>query len=177
MMMITKSRGPVTRLRDRVELNHPHAITNDFIGQYQLIMLFLNYTPGVIFFNVDRFVSCRVVCWSLICYITSCAQVRWLVSMSMIHNYCHRWFCGVGRVLKGRVVTVCDYHAIWCCYKRIDFNHLFIIVIMTFVSETFIVRYSFMRFYSVISDVLLIQLTFILLLRVGSFIVSVYFCV
>ena len=36
--------------------------------------------------------------------IVSCAQVRWLVSMSMIHNYCHRWLCGVGRVLKGRVV-------------------------------------------------------------------------
>ena len=44
-----KSRGPVTPLRDRVELNHPNAITNDFIGQYQSIMLFLNYTPGVIF--------------------------------------------------------------------------------------------------------------------------------
>ena len=36
--------------------------------------------------------------------IVSCVQVRWLVSMSMIHNYCHRWLCGVGRVLKGRVV-------------------------------------------------------------------------
>ena len=36
-----KSRGPVTPLRDRVELNHPNAITNDFIGQYQSIMFFL----------------------------------------------------------------------------------------------------------------------------------------
>ena len=45
-----KSRGPVTPLRDRVELNHPNAITNDFIDQYQSIMLFFKLHPGGDFF-------------------------------------------------------------------------------------------------------------------------------
>ena len=65
-------------------------------------------------------------------------------------------------------MTVCDYHVIWCCYKGIGFNHLFIIVIMTYVSEAFIVWCSFMIFchFRCVIDINYVHP----LSRVGSFI-------